>query len=299
METEQFAAVYERARRDWPGVDVPMEPFARHLEEVAFSPVQAEHAGALYLCTGCALGIPAAVRALEKTEFPRLRATLVGVAGQRHLVDDLLQEVRSRLLVGTPAKIWSYRGTGPLASWLRVIANRVALDYWRTQSLQRGRLRALEQHIATSAESKGRSACDLDDRRSRELEHSLAQAIVALSAEDKQFLRHYFVARVSIDVLGRMFGCDRSTAARRLQRAVDRIRQGVRRRITAQLPRPSEREVDELLACSIERIDFDLGSWLNAPVGPAFVGSSTDGEPAVRSRGGDAAQPPVCASPSF
>jgi RNA polymerase sigma-70 factor len=299
MRTEQFAAAYEGARRRWPGVDVPIESFARHLEAVAFSPAQAEHAGELYLCTGCALGIPAAVRALEKTEFPRLRAILIDVAGQGHVVDDLLQEVRSRLLVGTPAKISSYRGRGPFASWPRVIASRVALDYWRTQTLQRRRLRALEQHMATTAERSGLGERELDERRSREIEHSLAEVIVALGADDKPPLRHYFVSRVGIDVLARMLGCDRSTAARRVQRAVDRIRQNVRRSVAAGLSRTSQLEIDEFLACSIERIDFDLSSWLNTSVAPASIGSSVDREPEVRPLVGDATRPSGDASLSF
>ncbi len=74
------------------------------------------------------------IRALEIAEselMPAVRQSVGRIDPSTTFVDEVSRCARERLLVGdgaTPPAICQYRGTGPLARWVRVIASRIALD---------------------------------------------------------------------------------------------------------------------------------------------------------------------------
>jgi hypothetical protein len=45
------------------------------------------------------------------------------------MADELRQTLRVRLLAGPSPKIASYKGSGPLSGWVRVVATRIALEF--------------------------------------------------------------------------------------------------------------------------------------------------------------------------
>jgi len=85
-------------------------------------------------------------------------ADIILLSVKPQAVEEVLQEIRTRLLVGSNPKISSYRGSGALSGWLRSLAVNAAQDRVRSNIVQRGRLRRI------AAAERGRpSATTLED----------------------------------------------------------------------------------------------------------------------------------------
>ena len=134
-----LGALVEQGRAAWPELALPAPLFVRHL---------ARHAGRggspsslrelcvedLYLACACAHGAPGAAVAFERHQLARVSGFLSRMAAAPDLVDEVKQELRIKLLVPAPGaapKIAEYSGRGALASWLRVVALRTAIDLRR------------------------------------------------------------------------------------------------------------------------------------------------------------------------
>src|SRR5688572_27012642 len=85
----------------------------------------------LALALAGALGEANAVAEVERTIIEPLPRTLSRLRPTSELVDELRQELREKLFVGTNGgapKLLEYKGRGPLGAWARVIALRAAYD---------------------------------------------------------------------------------------------------------------------------------------------------------------------------
>lgn len=236
--TSAFRRAFDAARERWPALGVDFQRFRHHLEELGYVETKLpRHPSELYLCIGCGLGTRSACRALEVNYFKGLRARLRSVASEQDFAEEVLQRVRARLLVGSKPRIVTYRGDGPLGAWLHVVAANVARDYLRSCKKRRScscpldtaaaRLSDTASVFAHSPEDDALAANDV-----RAFEQGLVKAVLELTGEERRLLHHYFVSGLSIDVLGSMYSINRSTAARRIQRNVERIRHAVRRELS-------------------------------------------------------------------
>lgn len=127
-----LAALCARGRAGHPQLAIGDEEFAAHLGICGApvdSPLAEIHAEDLYLCCASLHGQEAAVRMLREIHRP----VLVGYLRAIDASPAFLEDVEERLwgvLVGTadgPPKLGSYAGKGPLAGWLGVFAQRIAL----------------------------------------------------------------------------------------------------------------------------------------------------------------------------
>lgn len=229
----ELADAYAVGRSTWPTIPLSYESFRQHVVRHGYTRESGpEHPSDFYLSAACTSGRAAAYQALEAKFFSGLRQVVNRVIGEELVVDDVLQEVRTRLFVGQAPKISSYRGNGPLAGWLRSLAVNVAQDCRRSTVVQRGRLRKLalaqrdapaEAHETTAEERlalRGEGA-DICIRAWRE-------AISSLCCEERELLRQCFVYERSVDALGALYGVHRATIHRRLHRAIRRLRQHLR-----------------------------------------------------------------------
>lgn len=195
------------------------EPYAQRALAASASP-ESLHAEDLYLACACSLGISAAIEHFEATTAPVLsaiasRAQRAGVAR-----DDFLQLLRVRLFVGGPGRpaIESYRGTGPLGGWVRVVATRVASELIARD--------IKPQHSAPNEATwsglAGGDDVELSAMRS-ELRESFQEAFAAANArltpQDRALLRQYYVHRVGVDGIAKLLGVHRSNASRAVARA--------------------------------------------------------------------------------
>jgi RNA polymerase sigma-70 factor len=221
--------VFEASRREWPRVELTFEEFSAHLNGLGYFARALPNGRDLYLSAGCALGRPAACRALETKYFAMLRRLLRNSMKEHDSVEEVLQQVRDRLLVGPPPKISRYRGDGPLGSWLRSVAINAARDHHRLRLIgirDLATLRATLNPLTDATPSSPEDAA-VQAQSSYRCEQALSAALHRLAEQDKRLLSLYFIAGLSIDQLGRIYAIDRSTAARRLNRILLRLRTAI------------------------------------------------------------------------
>src|SRR5262249_33604316 len=124
---------YVAAARMWPRISLSYEQFQTHLTSLGYPCVGVPtYPSDVYLCAACAQGQYVAYQALEAAHFPALRTAVQHLVRRTLTVDDVLQEVRTRLFLGSSPKIATYRGSGTLSAWLRKVAVNASQDQLRS-----------------------------------------------------------------------------------------------------------------------------------------------------------------------
>lgn len=236
---EQRRRAFELARDTWPALDVSYEAFCAHLDALGLGAHRPLQLAQVYLCIACSQGQALACRQLEERYFPALRAHLVRFDPRPDVIDEMLQKIRYRLLVGPAPRIASYRGEGLFEAWLLRVASSVGIDFIRTRASHERRQRLLAQDTACQEHTHGAVAPPPDEELHRERcvragELALSRALRALPAEKRQLLHHYYVSQLTIDQLGAMYGCHRSAAARRLVTCVQQLQRALHRDVSFQ-----------------------------------------------------------------
>lgn len=262
---------YERARREWSGIELSFERFEAHLLALGYTSRMPREASSLYLCLGCATGSPAACAALELRYFDTLRAALYRM--NRGPADDILQQIRGRLLVGPEPKIGSYRGDGSLAAWLRSVALNAGRDYVRASYLARARHRALvtvidapDLGLRTRLEMPDELA--FRDRHAQACKQALSSAMLALPLEQRRLLYNHHVLGLGIDTLGKMYGVNRATAARRIQRALHAVQQRLWKELALRFIKLDRRELGEIMRSMAEHMQCSATELLVLEASP-------------------------------
>lgn len=180
--------------------------------------------------TACLAGEPDALRALDRM----LDEVAVPAAASRGLgrgeIDEVVQQVRVRLLVGGPDAapgLAAYSGRGRLAGFVRSTAMRVALNLRRDEG--RRHAHPVDGLVADAVQDP--ELRHMKELYLEEFRRSLAAAWAGLDAEEQLFLRHQLEDRLTIDDLARTYGMHRSTAARRLVGARERLAEETRRNL--------------------------------------------------------------------
>jgi RNA polymerase sigma-70 factor (ECF subfamily) len=225
----EMMRAYQLGRMIWPGILVSPDVFGQHCERVLGSNPEwdwTRFGTDLYLCCGCARGDAEATRVLEAETLPQVVKAIGRIESDPEFVEEALQLLRDKLLVGPRAKIADYAGRGPLVAWLSVSAARVALDLIRSRNARK------LQHAALSDELSETDTSPLNDivksRYAESFQRALKAAISSLPSRERNLLRLQLVGRCSIDQLGRMYLVHPATAARWLEGARNRVFESVR-----------------------------------------------------------------------
>jgi RNA polymerase sigma-70 factor (ECF subfamily) len=257
-------AAYALGRSTWTEIALSHERFYAHATRLGYTCwVVPAHPVDLYLCAACESGEAAAYQALEATYFPTLQRVIRRILGERAAAEEVLQEIRTRLFVGSAPKIASYRGSGPLGGWLRTLAVHAAQDRLRANSVQRCQLRKLASAqrnapSTTTLEEGGEAAFHRD--YARVCARAWSAAIGSLAGEERQLLHHYFVSGLSIDRLGPLYRVHRATVHRRIRRATAQVRRQVREALARHYRDLTHRDLDTLALRTC--CDLDLGAVL-------------------------------------
>ena len=221
---------FEQAQSSWGWGPLDFDAFCAHLIRLGYSKSLPTETASLYLCAGCTNGIGGAWQTLEALYFPNLRQVLRAEC-PAGVLDDIVQEVRDRLLVGPLPKIATYRGSGPLAGWLHRVACNLARDRMRAERTQRQRLLQLSAQLDSVTPEPQRSPEDaiMEAQLAAACQGALAEVLRAISARDRQLLQHYFVSNLNIDQIGALYEVDRSTAARWINGIVKTARERLAR----------------------------------------------------------------------
>ena len=225
-----------RARR--PALKWDPAPLEAWLGEQLREPAQLESVELddLLLARAAAAHDPVAIAELERQVLPTVRGALLRVNASDAFVQDALQELRRKLLVGPPPRIQAYSGRGPLKAWLRAAATGTALNLLRTQSPKHTEevdedTAAIEANAAVGADIALVKA-----RHAPQFSKALREAMATLSPQERLVLRMRFIDGLSREEIGAFFKVHRTTALRWLEKAqgtlLTRTREALARELT-------------------------------------------------------------------
>ncbi len=202
--------MFEEGRTAWPDVALARDLFDAYVVERIAGDDDASrlHAGELYLACACANGARGALESFEARYLAGVPAHLAGMGATEGFVDEVRQAVRERLFVED--KIRQYSGRGSLASWLRVVTVRVALN-----------LREKDKPHDEIDEALPAAAVDpelavIQRRYGPEFRAAVRDALAALDPEDRGILRRYYLDGRNIARIGAVFKLSRATVGRRM-----------------------------------------------------------------------------------
>ncbi len=208
-----IAALGARARRAWPELEVGDARFAGYLA-ARLGDDDGLYVEDLYLACACVDGLPRALAAFDERHLTAVPRYLARLDRSAAFADEVRQQLRERLFVGShgePPRLVSYSGRGPLATWVKVAAIRVALNLRRGDrdaSLSRGD----EPMIAGDPE-----LLLLRRRFAADFNAAFALAVGALGVQERQLLRLHFLDGLTLGEIAALHDVDKSTVSRRLQ----------------------------------------------------------------------------------
>ena len=256
-------AQLEAARAAWPGLEVESGAFLDYLGERLRGEAEAGEAmlrnlADLYLACGCALVSPAAIDQLEARFLSQVRAFISGIDASPDFADEVRQALREHLLLardGRAAHIADYTGRGPLSRWLRVSAQRIALNLRRGHKPQAalsddGRVAARDPEMEYLRKSS-----------QGEFTKALRAALAALTVHERNLLRLHFVDGLSTTEIAPLFQAHRTTIRRQINECqaglILQVRGSLRERL-----RLSESQVDSLMREGRQSLEVSLSTLL-------------------------------------
>jgi RNA polymerase sigma-70 factor (ECF subfamily) len=249
--------VWQTAQAAWPDLALPRERFLAYLSARAPDDWDGLHAADLYLACACACGDPAALAVFEGQYLGRLGAALARDGCSRDTIDEVLQRVRVDVLVRDGERapgIEGFRGKSELGAWLRVVGTREAA---RVEKRARKELLGGDDSVWVNLVSSDPELSYLKDHYREVVVRALRSALAQLAVDELALLKSHLVDGLSIDEIGAQQGVHRATAARRLERARERLCDAVRDEIERHL-RISSGEIDELLQLVRSRLDVSM-----------------------------------------
>lgn len=226
-----WLGAYEAAARARPGVTLTFERFAAHATQVGFprgaaGDSDAANGADLFLACACGDGDRAAIEVLEDQVMGPTRASLRRLDTRPEFIDDVMQELRAKLLLPPEPRILRYGGRGPLLAWIRVAASRIAIDLLRS-----GRddvLREARDPDKLEQVDFGPEVQLLRAAYRESFQGAVSAALAGLSAKDRNLLRRHLVERMTLDEMAGPYGVHPATVARRLMALREQIAAGVR-----------------------------------------------------------------------
>jgi RNA polymerase sigma-70 factor (ECF subfamily) len=247
-------------QRKWPLVKLGFEAFFGHCTRVlGASAEEAElprEAADLYLCCACVEAQPEALRAFESEGMGVAKAAIARINREADFVQDTLQEVWDKLLLGSEPRVKQYAGRGPLKAWVRVTATRVALD--RNRARGRLALRHVELSEQLAARSTSPEAQLTKARFGPAFVQALRDAVAGLSAQERNVLRMHLSGHCSIDEIGRAYNVHRATSARWLDRARLKVHESVRQDLCVRQDKLTASEFKSLAAMMGSELELSL-----------------------------------------
>jgi RNA polymerase sigma-70 factor (ECF subfamily) len=256
---------FDQGAAAWPQLDVAFETYRAHCERV-LSGVQptwdwTRFGADLFLCCACASGDPAATRILETETLPQVVKAISRIDSDATFIEEALQTLRHKLLVGDSPKIADYAGRGSLVAWLSVAAARVALDAVRARKARKLQHTDLPEKLAQSSESSPLS--NIVRARYRDsFQAALRTAVSSLPSRDRNLLRLQLVGGCSIDQLGKMYLVHRATAARWLEAARSRVFESVRQQMKEE-HRLTDGEFESIARGVRSQLDLSITATIN------------------------------------
>lgn len=188
------------------------------------------------LAFACARHDAGAVAYFVTSYATALREAVARIMRNGHDIDECVQAVRVKLLVGgedNVPRIASYLGRGSLRGWVQVVAVRHAISMKR-----RGANRTETEADESLAEMLSTGDSELDALRAKyvdEFRTAFRSGIENLSSDDRRVLREHILEGMTIDDMAKTHGVSRATTARWVVSAREELGKLVRKDLSSKL----------------------------------------------------------------
>lgn len=256
---QELADAISAARSQW-GIEV----IAQRLQAYAARNGEpAANTRLVDLCLACACndGDTTALAAFDRELRTSVDRAARKVGGGRVDIDEVLQRLRARLLVGdgrAPA-IAEYSGHGPLLGWLRIIATREILMMRRREKFET----PLDDDFlfALPAPEADPELEFINQHYRAAFRIAFQQAFAALEPVARDLLRAHYVDGLTFDALAERQQIHRATIARWIARARETLMTSTRDQLTRTLAIGRD-ELDSILQLVGSRLEVSLRSQI-------------------------------------
>lgn len=248
-----------------PTVSLPAEDFvaylAARLPESATSVdgLRALRIGDLFLACACSRGDGVAIALFDSLHLANIGAALRSRDATTEA--ELKQVLREKLFVardGARPKIADYSGRGDLASWVRVVAVRTALNLARGT---RHEVPLDEDALLAERTGAGVEIETLKRLYRAEFAEAFGEALVTLTARDRNMLRQHYVDGLTMEQIGGAYRVHRLTVLRRMEQARRSLGKETYRRLATRLSL-SRTELDSIMRLIRSQLDVSLSVHL-------------------------------------
>jgi RNA polymerase sigma-70 factor (ECF subfamily) len=246
MSDETWRRAHEAARTAWPEVALPFDAFRAHGRRLGLPDAPTEpHLAETYLVCAALAGNRVALEVLETRFLAPARASIRRIHAEPDFVDEALQELRQKLLVGPEPRLLRYLGRSPLEGWIRVTATRLAFD------LARQRVFGADEAGGDKLEQIAAEVPDADlallkRKLGESFQRALRAALDSLEPRERNVLRMHLGQGLSIDDIARPHRVHRATAARWLNDIKRKVFEIVRAQIVGQYGPMNTTDLDSL-----------------------------------------------------
>ena len=236
------------------GIAIAVEPFERELMRRRASVKGELHVEDLALAFACAQKNEPALIHFERTYFAQASRALKKMKLSGTLADDVLGWMRFELFARPQGPlVLTYSGRGDLGSWVRAIAVHEALKRVRRER------RDVTPEVAADLPMPDAELSAMRGAYGVEFTRALADSFGAMSTQERNLLRQYFLDGLTIDTLAGLYKIHRATAARRVTAAREELVERVRTSLVREL-KLSQTGVDQVITLS--NLKESLGALL-------------------------------------
>jgi RNA polymerase sigma-70 factor (ECF subfamily) len=263
----RLQAILARAVAAWPGLPLNaagvVPKLARVLGDDVAGGLADLYAEDFALAAACADGLPGALSLCDKLCAGAITAAVARVDRSPDLRDEVRQILWQRIFVGTaaqPPRIQAYAGRGPLAGWVAVAAQRIALDLRREEARASGGDPMADQVLPADDHP------EIDYLRTRyktEFEAAVGEALSGLPDRDRLLLRLTIVSGLSHEQIGNIYGVNQSTVTRWITRVREQVLEATEREICGRL-RMQPSEFRSLAGMLVSRLDLSISRVLSS-----------------------------------
>lgn len=194
----------------------------------------------MMLAHACLQGDRAALRVFERDIMQGVGPAIARIETRPDAIDEVKQQLRTRLLTGADAKLKEFRGRGSLLGWVNVSAIRTALNLRRSARRQERRMGPEEgedplAELVLAADTLDIELELLKARFRGAFSVAIRAACRALGERDRTLLKMQLLDGHGIDVIAKLYDVHRSTAARWMHKAREALQEGARTRLQADL----------------------------------------------------------------
>jgi RNA polymerase sigma-70 factor (ECF subfamily) len=242
-----------------PDLEIDRDAFAAHLgTRCPTLPGEAALLD-LHLAFATAQRLPAAIVRFEREILPGAIAALRAMHVAETSLDETLQRVREKLIVGDGRpRVLDYRGDGRLRAWVRVVAVREEL------MARRGRVEVQLCDAVLAAIPDPNDDPGLGYARQHyrdELRTALAAAVDTLTSHDRTLLRYSLVDGLTLAEIASIYRTHKATISRRLARARGALWDGTRAALAPRFGEGSE-ELASVIRAVRTGLDLSLDRLL-------------------------------------